>query len=100
MFLLKQVLHVGANYSRLFLFGPKVEMPDRLLSSPSTGCTCRFIFSSSTGGSPRMFGGFMLPDISFWDMFASSAAFNSGSVVVCEMFASPDVFASGGALSS
>ncbi len=43
-----------------------------------------------------MFGGFMLADISFWDMCVSGGAFNSGSVVVCETFASPDVFASGG----
>jgi hypothetical protein len=47
-----------------------------------------------------MFGGFMLADISFWDMFAFGGAFNSGSVVVCELFASPDVFASGGAFNS
>ncbi len=46
-----------------------------------------------------MFGGFMLADISFWDMFASGGAFNSGSVVVCETFA-PDMFASGGAFTS
>ncbi len=44
-----------------------------------------------------MFGGFMLADIFFWDMFASGAAFNSGTVVVCEMFTSPDMFTSGGA---
>ncbi len=42
----------------------------------------------------------MLTDISFWDMCASGGAFNSGSVVVCETFASPDVFASGGAFNS
>ncbi len=42
----------------------------------------------------------MLADISFKDMFASSGAFNSGSVVVCETFASPDVFASGGVSST
>jgi hypothetical protein len=47
-----------------------------------------------------MFGGFMLADISFWDMFTSGGAFNYGSVVVCERFASPDVFASGGAFNS
>ncbi len=47
-----------------------------------------------------MFGGFVLADISFWDMCASVGAFNSGSVVVCETFASPDVFASGGAFNS
>ncbi len=47
-----------------------------------------------------MFGGFMLADISFWDMFASGGAFNSGSVDVCEMFASPDMFASGGDFNS
>ncbi len=29
-----------------------------------------------------MFGGFMLADISFWDMCASGGAFNSGSVVL------------------
>ena len=33
-------------------------------------------------------------------MYASGGAFNSGSVVVCEMFASSDVFASGGAFNS
>ncbi len=42
----------------------------------------------------------MMADISFWDMCASGGVFNSGSVVVCEMFASPDVFASGGAFNS
>ncbi len=42
----------------------------------------------------------MLEDISFWDMCASGGAFNSGSVVVCETFTSPDVFASGGAFNS
>ncbi len=47
-----------------------------------------------------MFGVFMLADISLWDMCASGGAFNSGSVVVCEMFASPYVFASGGAFNS
>ncbi len=47
-----------------------------------------------------MFGGFMLADISIWDMCASGGAFNSGSVVVCETFASPNVFASGGAFYS
>ncbi len=45
----------------------------------------------------KMFCGFMLADISFWDMCASGGAFNSGSVVVCEIFASPDMFTSGGA---
>ncbi len=39
-----------------------------------------------------MFGGFMLADISFWDMCASGGAFNSESVVVCETFTSSDVF--------
>ncbi len=34
LFSLKQVVHVGANNSPLLLFLPKVEMPDRLLSSP------------------------------------------------------------------
>ncbi len=38
--------------------------------------------------------------IFFWDMCAYCGAFNSGSVVVCEIFASPDVFASGGAFNS
>ncbi len=33
-------------------------------------------------------------------MCASGGAFNSESVVVCETFASPDVFASGGAFDS
>ena len=47
-----------------------------------------------------MFGGFMLADIYFLDMCASGGAFNSGSVVVCETFTSPDVFASGGAFNS
>ncbi len=47
-----------------------------------------------------MFGGFMLADIPFWDLCASGGAFNSGSVVVCETFASPGVFASGGAFNS
>ncbi len=47
-----------------------------------------------------MFGGFILADISFWDIFASGGAFNSGSVVVCETFASPDMFASWGAFTS
>ncbi len=47
-----------------------------------------------------MFGGFMLADTSFWDMCTSGGAFNSGSVVVCETFASPDVFVSGGAFNS
>ncbi len=47
-----------------------------------------------------MFGGFMLADISFWDMCASDGAVNSGSVVVCETFASPDMFTSGGAFNS
>ncbi len=100
--LLKQVMHVGANNSPLLLFSPKVECPDRLLSSPSTGCLSAsgFISSSWTGGSPRMFGGLMLADTFFWDMCASVGAFNSGSVVVCETFASPDVFASGGAFNS
>ncbi len=42
----------------------------------------------------------MLADISFRDMCASGGAFNSGSVVVCERFTSPDVFASGGAFNS
>ncbi len=41
-----------------------------------------------------MFGGFMLADISFWDMFASGGAFNPGTVVVWfEMLASPDIIA-------
>jgi hypothetical protein len=39
----------------------------------------------------------MWADIYFWGMCASGGAFNSGSVVVCEMFASPDVFSYGGA---
>jgi hypothetical protein len=47
-----------------------------------------------------MFGGFMLADISFWEMFTSGGAYNFGSVVVYEMFTSPDVFASGGAFNS
>ncbi len=47
-----------------------------------------------------MFGGFMLADISFWDMCTSCDEFNSGSVIVCETFASPDVFTSGGAFNS
>ncbi len=47
-----------------------------------------------------MFGGFMLADIFFWYMCTSGGAFNSGSVVVCETFACPDVFASGGAFDS
>ncbi len=47
-----------------------------------------------------MFGGFMLADISFWDMCTSGGASNSGSVVVCETFTSPDVFVSGGAFNS
>ncbi len=48
-----------------------------------------------------MFGGFMLADISFWDMFASGGAFNPGTVVVqFEMFASPDIIASWGAFTS
>jgi hypothetical protein len=34
LFLLKQVVHVGANNSPLLLFLLKVDMPDRLLSSP------------------------------------------------------------------
>jgi hypothetical protein len=42
----------------------------------------------------------MLADISFWVMCAYGGAFNSGSVVVCETFTSPDVFASGGAFNS
>ncbi len=42
----------------------------------------------------------MLADVSFWHMCASGGAFNSESVLVCEMFASPDVFASGGACNS
>ncbi len=33
-------------------------------------------------------------------MFASGGAFNSGSLVVWEVFASPDVFASDGAFNS
>jgi hypothetical protein len=36
LFLLKQVVHVGANNSQLLLFFPKVEMLGRLLSSSST----------------------------------------------------------------
>jgi hypothetical protein len=48
----------------------------------------------------RMFGGFMLADISLWDMFASGGAFSYRSVVVCETFASPDLFASSGAFNS
>jgi hypothetical protein len=48
-----------------------------------------------------MFGGFMLADISFWDMFASGSAFNHGTVVVWfEVFASPDIIASWGAFTS
>jgi hypothetical protein len=47
-----------------------------------------------------MFGGFMLADTSFWDTCASGGTFNSGSGVVCETFASPDVFASGGPFNS
>ncbi len=44
-----------------------------------------------------MFGGFMLADISFWDMFASGGAFNPVTVVVLfETFASPDIIASWG----
>jgi hypothetical protein len=42
----------------------------------------------------------MLADISFWDMFASGGAINSGSVIVLEMFTYPDLFASGGAFNS
>jgi hypothetical protein len=42
----------------------------------------------------------MLADISFWDMCASGGAFNSGSIVVYEMFTPPDVFAYGGAFNS
>jgi hypothetical protein len=42
----------------------------------------------------------MFADISFWDMFISGGAFNSGSVFVCETFAYPDMFASGGAFNS
>jgi hypothetical protein len=42
----------------------------------------------------------MLAGIFFWDMCTSGGAFNSGSVVVCEPFASPDVFASGSAFNS
>jgi hypothetical protein len=42
----------------------------------------------------------MLADISFWDMCASVGAFSSRSVVVCETFTSPDVFACGGAFNS
>jgi hypothetical protein len=42
----------------------------------------------------------MLANISFWDMCSSGGAFNSGSVVVYEMFASPEVLASGGAFDS
>jgi hypothetical protein len=42
----------------------------------------------------------MFADISFWDMFASGGAFNFGSVVFYETFASPDVFVSGGAVNS
>jgi hypothetical protein len=34
--------------------------------------------------------GFMLAEISVWDIFASGGAFNSGSVVVQETFTSPD----------
>jgi hypothetical protein len=48
----------------------------------------------------KNFGGFIMADISFWDMCASGGAINSGSVVVCETFASPDAFASGGAFNS
>ncbi len=33
----------------------------------------------------------------FWDMFASGGAFNLGTEVVCETFASPDMIASWGA---
>ncbi len=48
-----------------------------------------------------MFGGFMLADISFWDMFTSGDAFNAGTVVVWfETFASPDIIASWGAFTS
>ncbi len=47
-----------------------------------------------------MFSVFMLADISFWDMCASGSAINSGSVVVYEIFTSPDVFASGGAFNT
>ncbi len=47
-----------------------------------------------------MFGEFVMADIFFWDMFTSGGAFNSGSVAVCETFASPESFASGGAFNS
>ncbi len=48
-----------------------------------------------------MFGGFMLADISFWDMLASGGAFNPGTVVVWfETFTSPDIIASWGAFIS
>ncbi len=42
----------------------------------------------------------MLADISFWDMFASGGAFNSGTVVVCETFASLDMIAYWGPFTS
>jgi hypothetical protein len=79
---------------------PKVEWLDRLLSSFTLyRLLIRiYILILNRCGSPRMFGGFMLADISFWDM--CGGAFNSGSVVVCETFASPDMFASGGAFNS
>ncbi len=48
-----------------------------------------------------MFHGFMLADISFWDMFASGGAFNPRIVVVCcEVFTSSDIIASWGAFTS
>ncbi len=43
----------------------------------------------------------MLAEISFWDMFTSSGAFNPGTVVAWfETFISPDIIASWGAFTS
>jgi hypothetical protein len=41
-----------------------------------------------------------LADISFWDMLASGGAINSGTVVVCETFASLDMIAYWGPFTS
>ncbi len=46
LFLLKQVVHVGANNSPLLSFLPKIDMLDKVVSLPSTGFSCRFITSS------------------------------------------------------
>jgi hypothetical protein len=86
LFSLKQMVHVGANNSLLLLFCEKLKCwTDCSFHPEQVPCADSCLHPAS-----RMFCGFMLAEISFWDMFASGGAFNSGSVVVWETFASPD----------